>query len=787
MSARTPAWVLACALLAAAPALQARSSPSLSKILPRGAQRGTEIDVVLSGAQLKDARELLLYKPGIEVLKMAAENDTTLKASLRIAPDAALGEHPLRVRTSTGISDLRTFHVGPFPSVDEKEPNNNFAEPQKIALDVTVVGVVTNEDVDYYAVDLRKGQRLTAEIEGLRLGNTLFDPYVAILNAKRFELDSSDDTALLLQDSVASIVAPEDGTFIVMVRETSYGGSGDAHYRLHVGTFPRPLMVYPAGGPPGAELQAVFLGDVAGPLPQKLTLPAAAGDKVAVWCSQEGRTPPSPNWVRVSPFPNVLEVEPNDAREKATVVDAPLPVALNGVIERNGDEDWFRFKARKGESYEIRVYARSLRSPLDPTIALFAAGGAQVAANDDQGGLDAAVRFSASADAEYEVRIRDHLRKGGPAYVYRVEFGGTVASVNTHIPAYDREPRDQTRQWIVVPRGNRFATWMRVNRVNASGPFRLDFEGLPAGVTAVSEPVSPEVDRAVVVFEAAPDAPLAGTLAQAIARHTDPASKLEGGYLHSSNLVYGPPNNTIYYASRIDRLAAAVAEEAPYKLRLVEPKVPLVQNGVMTVKVVAERKEGFTKPIELRWLWAPPGIGVPATQTIPEGQSEFAYPLNANGNAPAKAWKVAVLGSADAGHGAVYCSTQLATLTVEAPFVGLKIPMSSVELGKAVEVKCALQTLRPFEGKARVALHGLPPNVTVEPAEREITRDDPEVAFTLKTAATSPPGQHKSLFAQIVILQNGEPIAHNVGGGGILRIDPPPGAASKAKDGKAGK
>ena len=48
-------------------------------------------------------------------------------------------------------------------------------------------------------VEAKKGQRISAEIEAMRLGATLFDPYIAILDAKRFELAISDDAALLGQ------------------------------------------------------------------------------------------------------------------------------------------------------------------------------------------------------------------------------------------------------------------------------------------------------------------------------------------------------------------------------------------------------------------------------------------------------------------------------------------------------------------------------------------------------------------------------------------------------------
>ena len=37
-------------------------------------------------------------------------------------------------------------------------------------MNVTVTGVADNEDVDYYVVEAKKGDRISAEVEGLRLG-----------------------------------------------------------------------------------------------------------------------------------------------------------------------------------------------------------------------------------------------------------------------------------------------------------------------------------------------------------------------------------------------------------------------------------------------------------------------------------------------------------------------------------------------------------------------------------------------------------------------------------------
>ena len=117
--------------------------------------------------------------------------------------------------------------MGALPAVEEKEPNTDFALPQEIPINSTVMGIVQNEDVDYFVVDAKKGERLSVEVEGMRFGQTLFDPYIAILNEKRFELSAEDDSPLLKQDAATSIVVPEDGKYTIEMRDSGYGGDGE--------------------------------------------------------------------------------------------------------------------------------------------------------------------------------------------------------------------------------------------------------------------------------------------------------------------------------------------------------------------------------------------------------------------------------------------------------------------------------------------------------------------------------------------------------------------------------
>ena len=251
---------LALALLAASALTVGAVAPSLRSTSPSGVQRGTEAELKFDGARLGDAEEILLYEPGVKVLELKEVKDSYVLARVKLDADCPLGEHKVRVRTKTGISDFRTFIVGPFPQVEEKEPNNTLEKAQKIPLNSTVLGTVSNEDVDYYAVELKKGEPLAVEVEGMRLGRTMFDPYVAILDRSGKVLAKADDTALFIQDTYATIIAPADGEYLIEVRETSYGGAGNP-YRVHIGSFPRPSAVFPPGGKAGESLEVKFLGD----------------------------------------------------------------------------------------------------------------------------------------------------------------------------------------------------------------------------------------------------------------------------------------------------------------------------------------------------------------------------------------------------------------------------------------------------------------------------------------------------------------------------------------------
>ena len=494
--------------LAAGVGVARAASPSLGGISPAGGQRGTEVEVQFAGARLVDAQQILFYEPGITVAHLEADPaGAFVKTKLAIAPECRLGGHQVRVRTATGISELRTFSVGALPDIKEAEPNNDFAAPQKIALGTVVNGVADNEDIDYYAVDAKKGERITAEIEGLRLGITFFDPYVAIMDAKRFELARSDDAPLLRQDCIASIVAPEDGTYIIAARETSFAGNGSCLYRLHVGKFPRPTAVLPFGGKPGEALDVTWLGDVLGPKPEKITLPAELFAEFGIFSKDEQGISPSANPFRLSPLNNVLEVEPNNGLAEGTACEAPI--AMNGVIAQAKDIDCFKFTAKKGQVFDVRVHARAYGSPLDPVLNVFRIGGTNIGGNDDGGGYsgapDSFLRITIPEDDTYVVHVADHLLQGGPSYAYRVEVAPVQPALTLGLPE-----RNQFVDIVApVPRGNRMALMLSASRADFGGDLNLELKDLPPGITVETVPFTANRGDVPVLLTAAPDAAVA--------------------------------------------------------------------------------------------------------------------------------------------------------------------------------------------------------------------------------------------------------------------------------------
>lgn len=749
------------------------SYPEFSATKPNGGQRGTEVKLTLNGSRLEDFESLIFFSPGFTQKSVEKAEKNKVDLTIAIAPDVPPGNHLMRIRTKTGISHPRQFFVGIFPNVEEKEPNSEFETPQVIQMNQTVEGVVTNEDVDYYKVPLKKGQRLSVEVDGLRLGYTVFDPFLAIIDKERFEKVISDDTILHRQDGYCSYVAEEDGDYTVMIRESSYRGSGNSFYRLHVGSYRRPDVVYPAGGKIGSKTKVRFI-EKDGAFEEESQLPSEIDPGYMIY-SKSQEPAPSGNPFRLVTFDNALEMEPNDEQAKASPA-AGEPIALNGIIEKPGDVDYFKVVLKKGMTLEVQTFAQSLGSPLDSVVNVYNEKGGSLSGNDDGGGrrrLDSKFKVSIPADGNYFVRVADHLERGGPNYVYRLELVAAVPELYFASPQFTVNDTHY-RQFIAVPKGGRYATLVNISRVNVGGDFKFDATGLPQGVKLLTEMAPKDLGNVPLLFEAAPDAPLGHQTVPLKLNAVDPNTKITGKLRQEFDIVRN--GNVVYYTEVEDKLPVAVIDEAPYSLSIEKPPVALVANGVLDLKVTAKRKEGFKNAIRVFMIWKSPGVSCLGEQTIAEGQNECYFNLDANGAVTDGKWNYTVMGEVDAGNGRIYNASPFTEVTTTTAFLNAPaIPLVAVEQGKETIMTAKLEHLKPFEGKAKAAVLGVPDTIQIEPAE--ITKDSKEVSFKVKTTDKSPVGKQGNLFVRVDVPVAGGTTAHRIALGSILRIDAPRKAA----------
>lgn len=788
---------LAFACLVGATCSARAESPTVNSVTPQGAQRGTEVEVRFGGNNLGDDPQLILYHPGITVKSIDAVRDPKTKApvnnaavaTLAIAPDCRAGLHAFRIRTASGLTTMPVlFTVGYLPEVKEVEPNNDADKAQPVNLDVTIDGSVGNEDVDYFSIEAKKGERISLEIESMRLGRSLFDAILILQDAAGRELARSDDETLGWYDAALTAIAPHDGKYLVAVRETTFGaGSG---YRLHVGRFPRPTAVIPAGGKPGETLEVTFLGDAGGPWKKKITVPKdpqfysanKPGDErgTALFAEDKFGTAPTPLIFRVNDLDNVVESEPNDDF-KTQANPGKAPIAFNGVIEKPGDVDCFEFAATKGQVFEVRIHARSIRSPLDSVLSVYRkSNGSSAGTNDDSGSPDSYLRLNCGADDVYVVSVKDMLGEGGPNFAYRIEVTPVEPSVRLTVA----EKQLYIDTVAAVPQGNRAAVVLNVARKDYGGELKLDVAGLPPGLKYETVPVAAGQTVVPLLLVADENAKPAAGLPDVTARATDEKYAALRGHLSQDSIIQRGNNRTVYEYT-VQRMTTAVTKRAPFKLELVEPKVPLVRNGTMDLKVKVKRDPDFKAPIAIRMLYNPNGTASAVAAKIEEGKDEGTLFVNAGSTAQMGEFKVAVLGTAPVGTGNVEVSSQFITLKIGEPYYDVTFKPQSVEQGKEVKYVIELANNVEYPGKAKLSLLGLPEGTECAPIE--VTKDQAEAVFTIKAADKTMTGRHKSVMCNIVIMQNGEPINQTLGPG-ELRVDAPPKqvAAAAPPGGKSG-
>ena len=812
--------IAACWVLLAAPAT-AFAVMHIEAVSPRIGQQGTTVEVTIQGAFLKGAREVIFYRPGIRATKITELPDLKYRVGLahgnyieeqiscqfEIAADCPPGEHPFRVRTAKEITTVGTFHVTPFPVIEDTDgegggPKNDTRETaQAVTPNVSIRGRIVNNwpDVDIYRVPAKAGERLSVEVEAVWIADrhyadSEYDLAMRILDEEGRVLAANDDNPLHVQDPLVSLKLPRDGAVFVEIRQSVFN-TYPAPYVVHIGTNHRPLAAYPPGGPAGTSQKVRFLGDPLGDYDDTVAIPAETGTFPYFGDA------PMPLLLRSSGFPNVLESE-----SAAETRVEKLPAAVNGIIDRSDDTDAFRLSVKKGDRVRVRVFAATLGSPLDPAIRirrLDAAGkpetieleadDAPVVDRDifgtsfrSVGGLkdllDPSVIWEPKADGDYLLEIRDRNGSGSPTSVYRIEIEPASDAIFALLQGIGDWNESLRKGGLAVPQGNRFTINVSLPQGQGNtfkGEFDLVARGLPAGVRLVSPrfPAGlPANAEWPVQLVADPATQPTAALITLDAVPADPSRTLRTG--SQQNLPFiNHSGGDAWRTVRLDRFVMAVTEPAPFSIDIVAPQIPIVRGGELAIPVKLTRQPGFDDPVDFNCDFAPKGVNPQPEATIPSGETEAVLRLSADASALLGKGPLFVVASltapkGDKGNaGQIRVSSQIIDLTVAEPFVELASQPESLRRGEKKRFSWTIQQKSPFEGQASVKLLGLPKGVRVVEPLPVITRESKDLAFEIEASDEALLGAVGGLSCELTVLMAGQEI-HQRTGKGTLRIDP---------------
>jgi WD40 repeat protein len=360
--------------------------PSLASAAPDTTQRGSELEVTLSGKNL-DKSEVFASHPSIKAEIVSAEAGAEpefklgkgprgtgadifdnarpykVKMKVAVAPDAPLGRHEIFLRTPLGMSNSVGFTVIGKPDSPEVEPNNAASEAQAIEFPAAIAAATNAAgDIDRYKFHAKAGDELVFVV-------TQTGPSAAMkILSSAADVIATNDDAVNGRTSKLGKHFDAEGDYVLEV--TGDVLSANVPYRLQAGPFPYVTDLWPLGIPAGPpQLVAVkgfnlgFAGTATVDPPDAAPNGTVAGLPVAGF---EG-SPIALPVLDVSSAPEVAETEPNDDAAAAQAIAFPSVVNahIKAAKERAGDDDFYRFAAKKDQTIILEVQSARLGSDLD--------------------------------------------------------------------------------------------------------------------------------------------------------------------------------------------------------------------------------------------------------------------------------------------------------------------------------------------------------------------------------------------------------------------------------------
>jgi hypothetical protein len=616
------------------------AAPVLKVPFPLGIQRGTTLDLTLTGSNLAAPTGILTSLPGKVTIPPENNNGkdaAKLLVRLEVPKDAALGFYPLRLATEHGMSNLRLFCVDDLPQVLENATNHTKAMAQPVPVPCVVVGRADAEVNDYFKVNVKAGQRLSFEVLGRRLGSG-FDPQLTLFDArtgKEVAGGYANDSPGLQTDARLTHVFKDAGDYLVEIRDVSYRGGEDYCYRLRIGDFPCATAPLPLAVRRGTKASIQFAGPtVDGVAPVEVTAPSDPAT-AAIQVAPRGANGVYgwPVSLALSDLEERLEQEPNNEPTKATRI--AVPGAVTGRFLDKGDVDHYAFNAKKGVRLILEAHTQEHFSPAEVYAVLRDAKGNQLQATNPAAAprLD----FTVPADGDYYLSV-EHLHYwGGPDEVYRVTVTPYEPGFDLSV-GIDRYDVGQTAT-LGIP--------LLVARRDYPGPIEARVVG-PAGLTGQAtipmgqpaQPNQPGGTLTVTAAESLPIKPLEFRIVGTATINGKPVTHYATVRAVVSKELGDLPLPPV---GTLDALALAVTEKPPFTLAAKFDAASYPPGKPATITVTAVRAPGFTGEIVLAAAGQPANV-TPALKNVPANANEAKVTLNVAANAKVGTYLISISG-----------------------------------------------------------------------------------------------------------------------------------------------
>ncbi len=485
-------------------------SPRLLTLTPMGGQRGTDVEVTVTGENLEEVSQLLFSSPQISAKPVLSADGKKVENRfvVTIAPEASAGVYDARLVSRLGISSARAFSVGSLKEISRSKPNNTLEAALALPVNSVCNAAMTKRAVDYFSFQGTKGKRVAVDIASVGIDSKL-TPVVIVADAKGSDLIVNRTGGLI------DFTPPADGLYLIKVHGLTFQGGPEHFYRL--------------------ALQEVAAGQTPVRQPQTALVSAMS------W-------PPS-NLLGSAP---AAEVEPNN--EAAQAQKITLPCDLTGSFFPAADVDSYEFSAKKGETWWVEVASERLGLNTDPFVLVQKVvktgeketltdvaelydipSPVKVSTNGysydgppyDVGSPDVMGKVEIKEDGNYRLQVRDLFggTRNEPGNTYRLivrqaapDFA--IAAWAVHMTLKNGDRAALSKPASLRAGGAMAFEVVAIRRDGFEDEIELSMENLPPGVTGTGLKIAKGKSVGMMILNAAPDAKTAFGLAKMVGRAT---------------------------------------------------------------------------------------------------------------------------------------------------------------------------------------------------------------------------------------------------------------------------